>query len=124
MDRRTFLNRSGWTLIAAAASTRAQTAPSSRIGISSWSFHNFFPTTLDDKLKPPAKPWDLRDFPEMIADRYQVHQLEMVAPHFESTKPSYVREVRSRLERAHSHLVNIPVDIHELAVKGGLSDPD
>jgi len=60
----------------------------------------------------------------MIADRYQVHQLEMVAPHFESTKPAYIHEVKTRLERAHSHLVNIPVDIHELAIKGGLSDPD
>ena len=35
-----------------------------------------------------------------------------------------MREVKSRLERAHSHLVNIPVDIAELGVKGGLSDPD
>jgi sugar phosphate isomerase/epimerase len=48
----------------------------------------------------------------------------MVAPHFESTKPSYLREVKGKLERAHSHLVNIPVDIQELGVKGGLSDPD
>lgn len=60
----------------------------------------------------------------MIADRYHVHQLEMVAPHFESTKPSYLRDVKGKLERAHSHLVNIPVDIPELGVKGGLSDPD
>jgi sugar phosphate isomerase/epimerase len=60
----------------------------------------------------------------MIADRYHVHRLEMVAPHFESMKPAYVREVKSRLDRAHSHLVNIPVDIRELGVKGGLSDPD
>ncbi len=60
----------------------------------------------------------------MIADHYHVHQLEMVAPHFESTKLSYLQEVKSRLARAHSHLVNIPVDIPELGTKGGLSDPD
>jgi len=48
----------------------------------------------------------------------------MVAPHFESTKLSYLKEVKNRLDRAHSQLVNIPVDIHELGVKGGLSDPD
>lgn len=107
-----------------AARVNAGATPSERIGISSWSFHNFFSTTLDDKLPPLSKSWDLREFPEMIADRYQVHQLEMVAPHFESTKLSYVREVKARLARAHSHLVNIPVDIHELEIKGGLSDPD
>jgi hypothetical protein len=121
MQRRTFLIQ---TLLAAAAKAQTPTALSDRIGISSWSFHNFFSTTLDEKLPKLTKSWDLRDFPAMIADRYHVHQLEMVAPHFESTKLSYVREVKSRLERAHSHLVNIPVDIHELGIKGGLSDPD
>jgi sugar phosphate isomerase/epimerase len=112
------------TVLAAASKAQTTTALSDRIGISSWSFHNFFSTTLDEKLPKLTKSWDLRDFPAVIADRYHVHQLEMVAPHFESTKLSYVREVKSRLDRAHSHLVNIPVDIHELGVKGGLSDPD
>jgi hypothetical protein len=120
MERRTFLIQS----LAAGLNAQTPSALSDRIGISSWSFHNFFSTTLDEKLPKPSKWWDLRDFPEMIADRYHVHQLEMVAPHFESTRLSYVREVKSRLSRAHSHLVNIPVDIDELSVKGGLSDPD
>ena len=127
MQRRTFLIRSPWALTAAFAARSSAQSPatlSDRIGISSWSFHNFFSTTLDEKLPKLSKSWDLRDFPEMIADRYHVHQLEMVAPHFESTKLSYLRDVKSRLERVHSHLVNIPVDIHELAIKGGLSDPD
>ena len=120
MQRRTFLIQS----LAAGLSAQTPAGLSDRIGISSWSFHNFFSSTLDEKLPKLTKSWDLRDFPEMIADRYRVHQLEMVAPHFESTKLSYVREVKSRLARAHSHLVNIPVDIDELGVKGGLSDPD
>ena len=127
MQRRDFLIRSSLGLavsIAPAARAQKPDAPPDRIGISSWSFHNFFRATLDEKLAAPAKPWDLRDFPEMIADRYHVHQLEMVAPHFESVKPAYLREVKNRLARAHSHLVNIPVDIDELGVKGGLSDPD
>lgn len=122
MKRRKFLATCGLATIAARANAAA--APPDRVGISSWSFHNFFSTTLDDKLPKLSKSWDLRDFPDMIADRYQVHQLEMVAPHFESTKPAYVQDVKKRLARAHSHLVNIPVDISELGVKGGLSDPD
>src|ERR1035438_5724892 len=100
MQRRTFLIQS----LAAGLSAQTTTALSDRIGISSWSFHNFFSTTLDEKLPKLTKSWDLRNFPEMIADRYHVHQLEMVAPHFESTKLAYVREVKSRLARAHSHL--------------------
>src|SRR5271170_6569335 len=123
MKRRAFLIQSSWGLTAAAFAQPAATQ-SDRIGISSWSFHNFFSATRDEKQTAPGRSWDLREFPAMIADRYHVHQLEMVAPHFESTKPSYLREVKSRLERAHSHLVNIPVDIRELGNKGGLSDPD
>jgi hypothetical protein len=65
---------------------------------------------------PPltGKPLNVFDFPEMIADRYRVHNLEVVAPRFASTERSYMRDFKSRLERAHSRLINIPVDIDEL----------
>ena len=70
------------------------------------------------------KPLKALDFPEMIADRYHVHNLEIVSPHFESSEPSYIRELKARLERAHSHLVNIPIDYDELWEKPALSAPD
>jgi L-rhamnose isomerase len=59
----------------------------------------------------------------LIADRYHVHQMEIVAPHI-SPETSYVRDLKARLDCAHSHLVNIPVDIKELGHAGGLSDTD
>lgn len=95
-----------------------------RIAISSWSFHNYFQATRDENVKPPGETLVLLDFPEMIADRYKVHSLEFVAPHFASMEPSYLQELRSRLVKAHSRLVNIPVDIEELWTGGGLSDSD
>ena len=64
------------------------------------------------------------DFPEMIADRYKVHNLEFVAPHFASVEPAYLQELKANLVRAHSRLINIPVDIPEIWHGGGLSDPD
>ena len=94
-----------------------------RIGVSTWSFHNSFPSTRDDNV-PAGTTIQMLDFPEMIADRYQIHELEFVAPHFASTTPAYIQEVKGRLEKAHSHLVNIPVDIDELQLGAGLSDPD
>lgn len=122
MNRREFIFSS-----TAAASTllRGAEPPDTRIGISTWSFHNFFATTRDDNAPPlTGKPWDVLDYPEMIADHYHVHEMEIVAPHFASTEPLYLAEVKARLGRAHSHLVNIPVDIPELDMGGGLSDPD
>ncbi len=122
MNRRHFLIQAG--ALASAFATDAGKAKSDRIGISSWSFHNFYTKTHEKQAGPLGKPWDLRQFPEMIADRYGVHQLEFTAPHLESTQPSYIAELKSSLARAHSHLVNIPVDIEELWAGGGLSDTD
>jgi sugar phosphate isomerase/epimerase len=96
-----------------------------RICISTWSFHNLFPPTPDEKAPTlTGKPLNVLDFPEMIADRYRVHNLEVVAPHFASTEPSYMRDFKSRLERAHSRLINIPVDIDELWDQPALSGTD
>jgi sugar phosphate isomerase/epimerase len=122
VNRRRFLLQGAALASVLAAETGK--AKSDRIGISSWSFHNFFTKTHDKESGPLDKSWDLREFPAMIADRYGVHQMEMVAPHFESMQPSYIAEVKASLARAHSHLVNIPVDIEELQAGSGLSDPN
>ena len=87
-----------------------------RIGISTWSFHELFTTA-----KPPMTALE---FPAMAAERYQVHSLEIVAPHFESTTLAYLAELKRSLDAAHSRLVNIPVDIKELQQGGGLSDAE
>jgi sugar phosphate isomerase/epimerase len=132
MNRRHFLARSasvvtGWmggTLMARRLLTGQGSPERARLGLSTWSFHNLFPSTRDDNVPAPEKPLDLRDFPEMVADRYQVHEVEFVAPHFAATSASYMQELKSRLQKAHSHLANICVDIDELELGGGLSDPD
>ena len=96
---------------------------SQRIGVSSWSFRNYFPQTRDSDYHGPQQTFALLDFPRMIADRYKVHHLEFVAPHFASTERAYLDELRSQLFRAGSYLVNLPIDIKELWTDGGLSDP-
>jgi sugar phosphate isomerase/epimerase len=96
---------------------------SQRIGVSSWSFHNYFPQTRSEDFPGPKETLALLDFPTMIADRYKVHHLEIVAPHFASTEPAYVDELRRQLIRARSYVVNLPVDIEEMWTGGGLSDP-
>ncbi len=95
-----------------------------RISISTWSLHNYFQATREKDFALPGSMLALLDFPEMIADRFMVHNLEFCAPHFASSEKVYLQELKSRLVRAHSHLVNIPVDIKELRRGGGLSDPD
>ena len=93
-----------------------------RVCISTWSFHNYFSTTREKDFHLSGEMLKLVDFPEMIADRYHVHTMEFVAPHFESSSPSYLTELKARLAKAHSRVVNIPVDIQEFWTGGGLSD--
>lgn len=136
MRRREFLSRVGKGVAAAAVAggagdlllaeqTKRGAGPSPklrRVCISSWSFHNYFTSTREKDFNLPGEMLKLVDFPEMVADRYHVHTLEFVAPHFESTSPAYLNELKARLAKAHSRVVNIPVDIEEFWTGGGLSD--
>jgi len=92
-----------------------------RIGVSTWSFHTLFERNKED---PAATLMDVRDFPEMIADRYHVHNVEVVLPHFLGAEPSMVRDFKSRLEKAHSRLVHMPLDFGELWNKPAISSTD
>lgn len=124
MERRQFLITSGLSALAAQSGS-SQTGGTnagklSRICVSTWSFHTLFE-------KPSAatgKKMEALEFPEMIADRYHVHNVEMVLPHFASTDASYVSEFKSRLAKAHSKVINIPVDYDELWEKPALSSTD
>jgi sugar phosphate isomerase/epimerase len=95
-----------------------------RIAVSTWSLHNYFPATRSKDFSLPGRMLEMLEFPEMIADRYQIHRLELVAPHFSSTEASYLEDLKKRLAKAHAHVVNIPVDIKEIWTGGGLSDPE
>lgn len=92
-----------------------------RIGVSSWSFHTFFER---DTADPDKILWDARDFPEMIADRYQVHNVEMVLPHFRGVDEAMARDFTARLAKAHSRVVNMPLDFGELWNKPAISSTD
>jgi len=92
-----------------------------RVCVSSWSFHTSFET---DRNNPAKVLMDVRDFPEMIADKYHVHDVEMVLPHFGAAEPSLVRDFKARLEKAHSRLVNMPLDFGVLWNKPAISSTD
>jgi sugar phosphate isomerase/epimerase len=96
-----------------------------RIAISSWSFHNDFPETRDQEATAPgAQRLVLLDFPEMIANRFKVHNLEIVARHFVSTETTFLLEMKGRLSAAGARLVNMPVDTPEVAAGSGLSSTE
>ena len=66
-----------------------------RVSISTWSLHNYFQATREKDFALAGNMLALLDFPEMIADRYKVHNLEFCAPHFASTEKAYLQELRA-----------------------------
>ena len=92
-----------------------------RVCVSSWSFHTAFET---DRNNPAKTLMDVRDFPEMIADRYHVHNVEIILPHFGTAEPSLMKEFKARLDKAHSKLVNMPLDFGVLWNTPAISSAD
>jgi len=88
-----------------------------RVCVSSWSFHTLF----QRRDGPAATLMDVRDFPEMVADRYHVHNVEILLPHFLSAEPSLIRDFKVRLDQAHSRLLNVPLDFAALWNKPAIS---
>jgi len=119
MKRREFLIGS-----AAAAGTgivwgqRTDQAKLDRIAIMSLCFNPVLKSAahLDD----PKRTLDVMDLPDMIAERYGVHHVEMQHAHFASTEPGYLEEFRSRIKKAKSQMNQINLEFGPL----NISSPD
>jgi len=95
-----------------------------RIAISTWSLRNYFRATRTSDCDLPGPMLALLDVPAMIAERYNVHHLEICASHFPSLEPTYVHELKYTLSHTRSSVVNLVVDIPECGRDGTFSDPD
>ncbi|MGH9581999.1 MAG: sugar phosphate isomerase/epimerase family protein [Bryobacteraceae bacterium] len=107
MNRRQFLT-SAAAFAAASASLRAAAKPDVA-----------FPTEPRKRLSVSTYPFrhvvrrggmTLQQFAATIPDKFQVHGIEPWGPHFQSTEPVYVRQLKDAFDRAGVHVVNIPVD--------------
>jgi Xylose isomerase-like TIM barrel len=89
-----------------------------RVAIMTYSF--------DRIVKDPAHPGDtartleILDTPEMFADRFHVHNVEVQHTHFASTESSYLKEFREKLKKAKSRMTNICLEFESL----NISSPD
>ena len=68
----------------------------------------------------PKRTLDSLDLPDMIAERYGVHRVEMQHSHFLSTEHGYLEEFRGRMKKAKSQMNQINVEFGAL----NISSPD
>jgi hypothetical protein len=85
-----------------------------RLSVMTYCFNDI----VKDAGKPgdPARTLDILDAPQMIADRYGIHNVEFQHTHFASTDKAYLKEVRERLKKANSRMTQICLEFGSLNI--------
>ena len=99
-----------------------QSNPLDRIAVLSWCFRDAFAKTRAKNGWKPETDLEIMDYPDMIADRYHIHNVEVQTMYLEP-EASFIKDFRTRLERAKSKLVSIACEPDDEAIRGlGSSD--
>jgi len=119
MARRRFLVMSALTMGATAMPRGWRMQPGAaakadRLAIMVYSFVRVL--KLPGRPSSPERTLEIFDVPEMFADRYKVHNVEMQHNYFESTEASYFKEFLARLARTKSRISNINLELGNLNI--------
>ena len=69
---------------------------------------------VPDVQDSPERTLELFDIAQMIADKYGVHKVEFQHYHIPSTEPSYLKELRGRIEKSKSRMTQINLEFGAL----------
>lgn len=86
------------------------------LALSSWSFHRRLPYFGKGSWSPPQDGPEISilSLPEIAAE-LGINQVEICQAHLASTDPEYLAEVGAALEAAGIRVVNVPIDVGNLA---------
>jgi sugar phosphate isomerase/epimerase len=122
MNRRDFLATCA-TAAGVASLGRAESHKAlDRLTVLSWSFRDAFAKTRARNGWVPDKDLDILDYPQMIADKFQIHRIEVQTMYL-LPEDSFIEEFKKRLKKAKSKLVNIPAEPASEVIKG-IGSPD
>ncbi len=130
LNRRDFLRTGlpGATLLASAplmrgAQKEKRQAQLNRLACNSWPFRAYFDTPQLHEYRDPNYPlltqWE---FPEFLADHFQIHNVEFLPQHFVDTNAATIDKVKRGLKKASSRCCNLMgVEIPGGVFAGGAS---
>lgn len=117
MQRREFLITSAMALGSAARPLGWMQPPPSktdRLAIMVYSFQRVL--KLPARPSSPERTLEVFDVPEMFADRYKVHNVEMQHNYFESTEASFFKDFLARLAKTRSRVSNINLELGNMNI--------
>ncbi len=131
LSRRSFLERTASLAAGTVALGRARGGEASdpnlrfptnareRLAVASWPFRASIESPNNRWARnPKLVGMDLKDFAAMVVKEFNLRNIEPLGEHFRSTEPAYLAEFREAVEKAGSHVVNIPT-----GVRGSFYDP-
>jgi len=100
--------------LAAQPPAGAKASTLDRIAIMTLNFQRLL--KVPDMPDGPDRTLELFDVGQMIADTYGVHKVEFQHPHFASTEPSYLKDLRASLARSRSRMTQINLEFSGLNI--------
>jgi L-ribulose-5-phosphate 3-epimerase len=83
--------------------------PRERLAVTTWPFRMYMESSANRWRDPKLPGMDLKEFPAMVASKFGLHNVELLAAHFPSVEKGYLRGLRAAVEKAGSHIIDIPV---------------
>ncbi len=80
-----------------------------RVAVMSYSFDLIIKSAA--RPHDPHRTLDIFDFPDEMAQRYGIHNLEIQHEHFRSTEPDYLGEFKNRLTKAQSRVTQLVLEL-------------
>jgi len=94
--------------------TPADRSKLDRIAIMTLNFQSIL--KVPDVEDNPNRTLELFDIAQMIADKYGVHKVEFQHYHIPSVEPSYLKELRSHIEKSKSRMMQINLEFSGLTM--------
>ncbi len=93
------------------------TAPRERVAVAAYPFREFTVGWKEGDGKSPTVPaaqqFELKDFAAHVAEKFNVHKVELWSPTFPSTDPKYLDQMRAAVAKARSAVVDIAVEVKD-----------
>jgi sugar phosphate isomerase/epimerase len=79
-----------------------------RLACNSWPFRGYFDTPEMHHYRDSKLPLLTQaDFPQFLADQFQIHNVEFLPQHFVDTEPSTIDKIKAGLKKASSRCCNL-----------------
>ncbi|SPF35316.1 Xylose isomerase-like TIM barrel [Candidatus Sulfopaludibacter sp. SbA4] len=101
----------GRLMAANAPALRFPTTRRERIAVASYPFRAFLDTPRNRARQPQGRLMDLKEFPGMVVERFQIRNVELLGEHIRISEPGYLEQLLAAVKAAASHVVDIPTGV-------------